>query len=632
MPRRSGSPPDGPVNRPRRSGVPIAVRGWIACAAGLAAALSVAPAAQADLLVRYEPGASAGERADARRAAGVRRERGLAVAGLEAVAPERGVGAAAAVARLRRDPDVLYAEPDPVRRAALVPSDTLFRMQWGLERIAAPAAWDITTGSPQVVVGVADSGADLDHPDLVPNLVPGWDFVDGDASPDDEDPSGHGTHVAGIVGARGDDHAGVTGVAWTTGIMPLRVLGADGAGKVSDAIEAYGRAARSGVRIVNVSFGGAGASTAERDAIAAAPGVLFVAAAGNDGADDDADPVYPCAYDLPNLICVTASDQTDGRPGFANVGRTSVDLAAPGTAIAGPVPGGGWASLSGTSMAAPHVAGAAALLLASEPGARPQDLIAALVGTAVPEPAFAGKTVSGGRLDAAEAVRAVRATPPPQPTPTATPSPPAAIPPSPAPWVASAPAPAPGPAKLKLRRAGVRHGRLDVLARITRSAEGEVAVSYRAHGRTLRFEAPVEHGRIRFTRRLPKAQRRGSGILTLRWGGSAAVRPAGLRLRAASRHADLRRHVTRLSGGRLRAEGTISARARGVVRLRLAYDGGEAVLAARIHRGRWRIDAPVPAAARAGGYLSIQFTGYRGARGGPMRGEQDGVALAPARG
>ena len=608
---------------------------WIACSAALAAALSAAPTAQAKLLVRYKPGASAGERAAARRDAGVRRERGFAVVGLEAVAPERGVDVAAAAARLRRDPDVRYAETDRVRRAARIPSDALFGFQWDLERISAPAAWDITTGAPQIVVAVADGGADLDHPDLAPNLVSGWDFVDADGLPDDEDPSGHGTHVAGTVGARGDDGTGVSGVAWTTRIMPLRVLGADGTGTVSDTIGAYELAARSGARIVNLSFGGTGASSAERDAIAAAPDVLFVAAAGNDGADVDVKPTYPCAYDLPNVVCVTASDRSDGRPAFANVGRASVDLAAPGTSIVGPVPGG-WASLSGTSMAAPHVAGAAALLLAREPAARPQDLIAALIGTTTPAPAFAGLTVSGGRLDAAAALRAVRATPSPPPTPTPAPTATAApVAPSPAPPrsvpTTHAAPPLPAPAKLKLRRAGVHRGRLDVLALITRSAHGEVAVAYRAQGRTVRFDAPIEHGRIRFVRRLPQTQRRGSGIVTLRWRGSASVRPARLRLRAATQRAGLRREATELSEGRLHAEGSISPRARGVIRLTLAYGRRDAVFSARIRGGHWRIVAPVPAAARAGGYLGIQFTGYRGARGGAMRGEQDGVALTAAR-
>lgn len=614
------------------------MRGSIVCVAALAAALSAAPAAEAKLLVRYKPDASAGERAAARRDAGVRREQGFAVAELEAVAPERGVDADVAAARLRRDPDVLYAEPDRGRRAALTPSDALFGLQWGLDRIGAPAAWDVTTGAPQVVVAVADGGADLDHPDLAPNLVPGWDFVDDDARPEDEDPSGHGTHVAGIVGARGDDGVGVTGVAWTTRIMPLRVLGADGTGTVSNAIGAYERAARSGARVVNLSFGGAGASKAERDAIAAAPGVLFVAAAGNEGTDVDASPTYPCAYDLPNLICVTASDRSDGRPAFANVGRASVDLAAPGTSIVGPVPGG-WALLSGTSMAAPEVAGAAALLLARQPAARPEDLIRALVGTAAPAAAFAGKTVSGGRLDAAAALRAVRATPSPQPTATPIPIPtivpaPDTPPPTPRHAVPTTPAQASmrAPAKLKLRRADVRRGRLDVLARITRAAHGSVTVTYRASGRTTRFNSPIEGGRIRFAHRLPAAQRHGSGILRLRWRGSATVYPAGLRLRAASQRAALRRSSAELRSGRLRAAGTISPRARGVVRLTLAYERGHAVFSARIHNGRWWIDAPLPASARAGGYLGIQFTGYRRARGGPMRGEQDGVALTAARG
>jgi hypothetical protein len=181
----------------------------------------------------------------------------------------------------------------------------------------------------------------------------------------------------------------------------------------------------------------------------------------------------------------------------------------------------------------------------------------------------------------------------------------------------------------------VRDGRLDVLARITALARGTVDVSYRAGGRTLRLRAPIERGRIRFARRLPRAQRTDSGILTMRWKGSTTVRPASLRLRAAAQRAGLRRDTVALADGRLRAAGRISARARGVVRLELAYTVGRAVahrtFAARIDDGRWRLDAAVPAAARDGGYLNIQFTGYRGARGGPMRGEQDGLALTTAR-
>ena len=235
----------------------------VACAA-------IVPDVEASVLMRFRPGTDAGERADARRDAGVRRERVFAVPGLEVVTPGARSSEAAAAA-LRREPEVLYAEPNRVRRAALQPSDPFFSTQWALERIAAPAAWDTTTGSGDVMVAVADGGADLDHPDLAPNLAPGWDFVDDDASPDDEDPTGHGTLVAGIVGARGDDALGVAGVAWATRLMPLRVLGSDGIGKVSDAIAAYQRAANVGARIVNLSFAGRRASHAERDALASAP-------------------------------------------------------------------------------------------------------------------------------------------------------------------------------------------------------------------------------------------------------------------------------------------------------------------------------------------------------------------------
>jgi len=279
-------------------------------------------------------------------------------------------------------------------------------------------------------------------------------------------------------------------------------------------------------------------------------------------------------------------------------------------------------------MAAPHVAGAATLLLAREPAARPSDLVAAIAGTAAPVPAFAGVTVSGGRLDVAAALHAVRATPSPVPTPAPTPlPPPPAVPDSPrAPLPAAPSLPAPlQPAKLKLRRAGVREGSLDVLARITRNATGDVDVAYRARDRTLRFRAPIEHGRIRFARRLPRRHRDG-GILTVRWPGSARVREAELRLRAAAQPARLRRDAASLRDGHLRVHGRISRRARGRVRFELALPGGATRrFAARIAAGRWRLSTPVAATS---GYLSIQFTGFRRARGGPMRGEQDEIALA----
>jgi hypothetical protein len=228
----------------------------------------------------------------------------------------------------------------------------------------------------------------------------------------------------------------------------------------------------------------------------------------------------------------------------------------------------------------------------------------------------------------AAALAAVHATPPP-PVP---PKPPGPVPPSP-PRPAPPPAgqtPSAAPAKLKVRRAGVRGGRLDVLALITRHARGSVKIGYRASGRTHRFDAPISDGRIRFAQRLPRALRSGDGgILSLAWAGDAAVRGESVRLRAAAQPAGLRRGAIELRDRRLRVAGRISARAEGVVRLRLSYGvAGEFSFTARIRRGRWSAAVTVPPEARSGGYLSIQYTGYRGARGGPMRGEQDALQVS----
>ena len=323
---------------------------------------------------------------------------------------------------------VVYAEPDHVVRQTAVPNDPLLSYEWDMSAIRAPEAWDVTTGSPQVTVAVVDTGIDASHPDLSPNLwtnpgesgagrdtngldddgdgliddVHGWDFVDGDAQPDDG--NGHGTHVSGTIAARGDDGVGVAGVTWSTAIMPLRVLGDDGSGYVSDVVTAYAYAASSGARLVNASLGGGSYSRAEHDAIAAAPNTLFVVAAGNDGADDDATPEYPCDYDLANVVCVAASDRDDTLASFSNYGTTNVDLAAPGVDIASTWPGGRYALLDGTSMATPHVTGAAALVLAHDGTLGVAGLRAALLSSVHPVAALAGRVATGGRLDVAAAL------------------------------------------------------------------------------------------------------------------------------------------------------------------------------------------------------------------------------------
>ena len=270
-----------------------------------------------------------------------------------------------------------------------------------------------------------DSGVDASHPDLVPNLLPGHDYVQGDEDPADE--NGHGTHVAGTIAAERGNGLGVAGIADNAAkVLPIRVLDGAGSGRVSDVIQAYAYAFQHGAQVVNLSLGSTTSSRAEHDAIAAFPTMLFVAAAGNGGADgvgdnNDLVATYPCAYALPNVICVAASDNRDQLASFSNYGATSVDLAAPGVSIASTWPGGGYSWSSGTSMATPHVSGAAALLWSAAPSAQPTDISAAIMAGVDMRPAFAGRTVSGGRLNVMRSLRQVAdvgvGTPAPVPSP-----------------------------------------------------------------------------------------------------------------------------------------------------------------------------------------------------------------------
>ena len=347
-------------------------------------------------------------------------------------------------------------EPDFAIRPTAVPDDPSFTDQWGLRNtgqsggsrggdIAAVAAWDVTTGSRSVVVAVIDSGFDYTHPDLAANVwrnpgevpgdgldndgngfvddVHGWDFANDDADPMDDD--GHGTHVAGTIGAVGDNGVGVTGVSWQVSIMGLKFLDAEGSGSISDAIAAISYATRMrrefGVNVVatNNSWGGADRSLALRAAIAegGAAGILFVTAAGNDGVNGDRRANYPANEDLDAVIAVTATNRSNRLPAFATYGPVHVDLAAPGVAIRSTIPGGGYATFSGTSMAAPHVTGTIALLAAANPAASATAIRGALLSTTRPLAALAGKTVTGGLLDAAAAVRAIRGDVPQPPPP-----------------------------------------------------------------------------------------------------------------------------------------------------------------------------------------------------------------------
>ena len=272
-----------------------------------------------------------------------------------------------------------------------------------------------------MTVAVADTGVDLGHPELAGRLVPGYDFVDDDADP--QDAHGHGTHVAGTIAA-GANGAGVVGVAPDARIMPLRVLDANGGGNSADVAAAFAYAGDRGVRVVNASLGSPYPSQVERAAIRSHPGTLYVVAAGNGGADgvgdddDDATREYPCAHDEPNLVCVGATDggrharrrspTTAPRASTSpRRARTSSPRTCAGTPVLGQYfgTGDGYEIMEGTSMASPHVAGAAALAASVQPGWAGAQLRSVLLDGADRLPALAGASLTGGRLNAAAAVR-----------------------------------------------------------------------------------------------------------------------------------------------------------------------------------------------------------------------------------
>ena len=356
-----------------------------------------------------------------------------------------------------QSPDVEYAQPNYLLYPTKTTNDTYnARYLYGLNNtgqtingtvgtpdadIDAPEAWDTTTGSQNTVVAVIDEGVDVNHPDLRDNIwrnpgevagngidddrngyvddVNGYDFANNDASVYDpvRDPiSGkvtgdeHGTHVAGTIAAQGNNSAGVSGVNWDAQVMSLKFLGANG-GNTLDAVEAINYAVNKGVKISNNSWGGGGYSQALYDAIknADAAGHLFVAAAGNGGTDgvgdnNDTTPSYPASYNLPNVISVAATNNKDTLGSFSNFGTTSVDLAAPGVDIVSTYPEGGYGFMSGTSMAAPHVTGVAALMKSREPGLDDAQMRSRILGSVDKKDVLQGKVATGGRLNAAAAL------------------------------------------------------------------------------------------------------------------------------------------------------------------------------------------------------------------------------------
>ncbi len=342
-----------------------------------------------------------------------------------------------ALEKLKGHSAVLYAEPDYMVHADVMPNDSRFDELWGMHNtgqtggtddadIDAPEAWEISTGSSNVVVGVIDTGVDHSHPDLASNawVNPGeiaGDGIDNDGNGyiddvhginaitdagDPMDDNGHGTHVSGTIGATGNNSEGVVGVNHEVSIVGCKFLDASGSGSTSDALKCmdYMVALKNNgvnLRVLNNSWGGGGSSQAMIDAINAseAADILFVAAAGNDAVDNDANPHYPSSYEHDSVLSIASTTHTDGMSGFSQWGLTSVDMGAPGSAILSTVPGGGYDSYSGTSMATPHVAGAAALVLSVNPELNVIELKELLMNSGDDNAALDGKTVSGKRLN-----------------------------------------------------------------------------------------------------------------------------------------------------------------------------------------------------------------------------------------
>ena len=398
-------------------------------AGGAAVASTMSPATAelvpGQVLVRFSPGAAASARMQARAAVGAELDFSYRIVpGLERLALRPGRTVEEAVAALQRNPNVLYAEPDFVVRAAVTPNDPGYGNLWGMTNIKAPTAWNTATGSPEFAIAIIDTGIDRSHADLQGNLwqnageslngldddgngyvddLYGWDFAYGDNDPSDV--HGHGTHVAGTVGARGNNGAGVAGVNWQVKLVALKFLDDSGSGSTSNAIKAVQYATSNGIRVSNNSWGGGGYSQSLYDAISASKSVghLFVAAAGNSSVNNDATAHYPSSYNLDNVIAVASITSSDALSSFSNYGATSVDIGAPGSSIYSTVPGG-YGTMSGTSMATPHVAGAAALLTGLHPAWSYGAIRDAILSTARPVSALAGLTVTGGTLDLAAAV------------------------------------------------------------------------------------------------------------------------------------------------------------------------------------------------------------------------------------
>ncbi len=367
-----------------------------------------------ELIIKYKEGKTAAN-SDLHRRHGSQRVREFKAYGLEHIRIAAGQSVQQAITVFEADPDVAYAEPNYIVHASIVPSDPSFGSLWGMTKISAPAAWDNSTGSQSVVIGIIDTGVDYNHPDLKANIwqgnttypANGYNAITGSYDPKDD--NGHGSHVAGTIGAVGNNGVGVAGVNWNVSIVACKFLDATGSGSTTDAIEClnyFRNVKASGVNLVatNNSWGGGGFSQALYDAINAQRDILFIAAAGNSATNNDTVASYPSNYDLPNVVAVAATGTTDALASFSQYGRRTVDVAAPGVSIYSTYMNSGYATLSGTSMATPHVTGLTGLIKARYPDADWRTIKNLVLSTGDTVSALSTKTLTGKRINAYNAL------------------------------------------------------------------------------------------------------------------------------------------------------------------------------------------------------------------------------------
>lgn len=334
---------------------------------------------------------------------------------------------------LNRNPAIQKIERNIIFKVSQAPNDQLFTKMWALENtgqkdqnmqsgiagidIRAKAAWKITQGSRDVRVAVVDTGINLQHPDLQSNIftnlaeingltgvdddqngyiddVQGWNFIANNNSPLDD--MGHGTHVAGIIGASGNNGIGITGVNWQVSLIPIKSMNQNGSGTLSQAIESIRYAMKMNAHIINASWGSTERSEILESLLkeVADQGILFVASAGNNHLDSDARPVYPASYNNPYVLPVAAIDSKGNLASFSNWGWKTIPVAAPGVSILS-TKANSYATNSGTSMASPHVAGIAALLQSQNLQMSALDIKEQIIRTSVPLVSLKNKIRAG---------------------------------------------------------------------------------------------------------------------------------------------------------------------------------------------------------------------------------------------